>query len=282
MGFGGRHKSGFDFLRPIAHDQWTKGHYARPEQPGGASGPVSGIQSRSARAGAAGGLPGSRNTAGKVTRQGGDAQNGLSVDQRLDRPGPCRAGARCGVRQPHSPALGGDAWRSAGLAPTNALGWAPKPRFRAPGTHNPPRMASQIAVSRRLVPRKPLAWRHKSPFRVVWRPQIPSGGDANCSLRALGAHKPALGGSPIGLVVAAQDEGIDVVMSAEPIVPRFRKAGLRSNLTSPSSVVAIYSWEVCPFRAASLRPWPVPREMGMCAHRFPSLWEVIVWPRRIA
>jgi len=189
MGFVRRHKSGFDFHRPIAHDWWTKEHYARTEQPGGASGPAGGMPSPSARAGAAGGLRGSRRAAGKVTRQGGDTQNGPSVDQRLDRPGPCRAGAQCGVRHPRSPALGGEAWRSAGLAPTHPLGWSPKPRFRAPGAHNPPRTASRIPVSRRLAPTRPLLWRRESEFRAVWYPQIPSDGVTNRRFASPGTHR---------------------------------------------------------------------------------------------
>jgi len=48
------HKSGFDFLRPIGHDRWTKEHYPRPVQLGGTGGPASAIRYRSARADAAG------------------------------------------------------------------------------------------------------------------------------------------------------------------------------------------------------------------------------------
>ena len=185
---------------------WTKEHYARPEQPGGASGPAGGIQSRSARAGAAGGLPGSRRAAGKATRLGGDAQNEPSVDRQLDQPGPCRATAQCGVRHPHGSALGSGTWRSAGLAPTTPLGWRDEPRFRVLwyprpqclakptfarlGAHKTPRVGPGIGFSRRLAPTKPLGWRHESGFRVAWHPQNPSNGVTNRGFASLGAPPP--------------------------------------------------------------------------------------------
>jgi len=157
---------------------------------------------------------------------GGDMQNGPSVDQPVR---PARAHAAPGRNaafDTHSPAAearGGD--RQSWLAPTSPLGRAPKPGFRAPGTHNPPRMASpirislawrpqirsggdanpsfrpvgahksppvgtRIRVSRRLVPKNPLGWGRESAFRAGWRPQIPSGGVANPRIAPLAPTNP--------------------------------------------------------------------------------------------
>jgi len=88
-----------------------------------------------------------------------------------------------------SPRVGTRIRVSRRLAPTNPLGWCRESAYRAVGTHKSPPVVSRIRVSRRLAPTNPLGWGRESEFRAGWRPQIPSGGDANPRFAAVGAHK---------------------------------------------------------------------------------------------
>jgi len=103
------------------------------------------------------------------------------------------------------------------LAPTNPLGWGRecqcaatwRPQdpsgggtnrgFAAFGAHKSPPAGTRVPVRGRLAPTNPLGWRNESEFRVVWYPQIPSGGDANASARPPGAHKTPRVAARIGV-----------------------------------------------------------------------------------
>jgi len=108
------------------------------------------------------------------------------------RPG--RTGPGRGATRPSSPTQSppSDATRPrpGGLAPTTPLPRArADPSFSPFGAHKTPRVVPRIRVFSHLAPTNRLGWRHKSRFLAVWRPQIPSAGDANASARPPGAHK---------------------------------------------------------------------------------------------
>jgi hypothetical protein len=172
MGFEGRPKSGFDFLRPIAQDMWTEEHYARTEQPGGASGRAGGIQSRSAR-------------------------------QRRGRPAWFAAGWRVRqldrgeIRRMDHP-LANDSTDAVHVAPGRNAALdvhTARPRRRdvaigRVGAHKSPRLGRETASPGPWRPQSPLAWRHESESRAACYPKTPSGGVTNRSLARLGAHNP--------------------------------------------------------------------------------------------
>jgi len=185
MGFEGRPKSGFDFLRPIAQDMWTEEHYARTEQPGGASGRAGGIQSRSARqrrgrpAWFAAGWRVRQLDRGEIRRMDHPLAND-STDAVHVAPGrnaaldvhtarPRRRDVAIGRVGAHkSPRLGRETASPGPWHPQSPSHGATNRNLATPVTQKPPRVASQIAVSRGLAPTIPPAWRHESQARVVW------------------------------------------------------------------------------------------------------------------
>ena len=188
MGFEGRPKSGFDFLRPIAQDMWTEEHYARTEQPGGASGRAGGIQSRSARqrrgrpAWFAAGWRVRQLDRGEIRRMDHPLAND-STDAVHVAPGRNAAldvhTARPRRRDVAIGRVG--AHTSPRLVPETAFPrpWRPQspshgvanPRFASPGTHKTPPMASRIGISCGVVP------------------TIPSHGVANRRFASPGTHR---------------------------------------------------------------------------------------------
>ena len=225
MGFEGRPKSGFDFLRPIAQDMWTEEHYARTEQPGGASGRAGGIQSRSARqrrgrpAWFAAGWRVRQLDRGEIRRMDHPLAND-STDAVHVAPGrnaaldvhtarPRRRDVAIGRVGAHkSPRLGRETASPGPWRPQSPLAWRHESESRAAcypktpsggvtnrslarlGAHNPPRMAPRIGISQRLLPKNPLGWRHKSQSRAAWHPQSPSHGATNRNLATPVTQKP--------------------------------------------------------------------------------------------